>query len=115
MATTRIRKFTDLQKLAIFKYALTIIIEHMKDGYYFSGLCSAIYKATKATIPNNNSKHGVNAFEEMEKYFPEIWKYKPNKNYSYWFGLNLKGTTKRIQILRNEILALERKIKKKKL
>jgi hypothetical protein len=100
-------------KLTIYENALLLQKDISADVYDWNrtGLCFAItYSARKlANVSICVNIGNLNAYENMECTYPEVFKFHPAKYNTYWFDMDDEGMLKRINILETVIKQLKKK------
>jgi len=120
----KLNKQTMKLKIIIYSLALSSLlydIRHRYRGVY--GFCHYITEAAYVVKFESGVQSDYPAFQtsqfypyvniETIKYYPEIYKYKPNKNYNTFFWFNtykLLGGVRRAAILAKEIIILKVKL-----
>lgn len=117
METTIKTRFTKSERLEIYRLAIKYIEDVVEEhGSYEMGFCAAIDEVISSLgYYNLGSKYSLDAivpYMNLEKTYPEVYKYKPNvnENIYYWFKVDKSGTKKRLSILREIIIELEQEL-----
>lgn len=117
METTIKTGFTKSERLEIYRLAIKYIEYVVEEhGCYEMGFCAAIdeviYSLGYYSSYSDYSYDFINPHMNLEKTYPEVYKYKPNVNENryYWFKVDKSGDKKRLSILREIVSKLEQEL-----
>lgn len=65
-------ELTPEERIALYEAAIKVI-----EKYHFNGICFALSEAAQELLGVNQFTSGAMSYQEMEKYYPEVAKYKP--------------------------------------
>lgn len=88
--------------------ALKILKDQLKSRYnsVCSGLCALISSSASSVLADKSMNYArINAYDNMNKVYPEIASFRPKNAPIYWFPRDRSGSAKRLDILNRAIEA----------